>query len=120
MPTTAPTTGPTSEPTPTPAPTVNFTVRIQQTTPMPANHGDYAFFRVDAAQNAVCYLTRSGNGQSTIDTSAYPYTVGYYGYFLPKWGGGSSAWPAGTYSISATCTLSGVTKTSTRISVTMP
>jgi len=87
------------------------------------SHGDFATFRVDSVADALCYLTRTGNGQSTISAPSPPYDIGYWGYFLPSWGGQDAthvAWPAGTYQITATCTLAGVTKTSSAISVAMP
>jgi hypothetical protein len=83
----------------------------------PVQSGVDVTFRVDTLPDSSCRLTRSGNGQATINTSWYG--VGTWGYFLPTWRN-SNAWPTGTYQVSATCSLSGVNITSSAIAVTIP
>jgi len=81
--------------------------------PMPAAHGDNANLNVQSVTGASCFLTRTGNGQSRVYTQKHPnsFTIpSPEGEIVVVWGGtrpGYSAWPAGTYQITATCTPSG-------------
>jgi outer membrane biosynthesis protein TonB len=128
VPTPVPTPTPLPTPTPTRTPTPPMFTTVTLVEPMPAVHGDNANLKVQSLTGASCFLTRTGNGQTRVYTQNHPnsFTIpSPEGEIVVVWGGtrsGYSAWPAGRYQITATCTPSGGTSgvTSAAITVRMP
>ncbi len=103
---------------------------VTQVTPLPVSHGDNAYLEIHSLPSAVCGMTSVGNGR-TRHTSGYPnsITLGTDGWSGPvEWGGTRvvngrtyNAWPAGTYTITASCKApDGRSATSPAISVKLP
>jgi hypothetical protein len=121
---------PTATLVPTPTPTPVMFATIVQATPPAAQGGD-ATFVVQSLPTATCTLTATGTAPGPGNSHTLSnITIGVDGSSGPvQWGGNNNvyprrhAWAAGTYQVTATCTMpppDNRSITSAAVSITMP